>query len=96
MTYTIGMISSYVGLKPCPIDWLWQQAKHPFGKWDNIQIQANAKNPDFLLMYNFHDFPEALESPEEPASQRSVSPATSPTQSTTTKRAARTDDFTMA
>jgi hypothetical protein len=61
MTYTIGMISSYVGLKPCPIDWLWQQAKHPFGKWDNIQIQANAKNPDFLLMYNFHDFPEAPE-----------------------------------
>jgi hypothetical protein len=61
MTYTIGMISSYVGLKPCPIDWLWQQAKHPFGKWDNIQIQANAKNPDFLLMYNFHDFPEMPE-----------------------------------
>ncbi len=61
MTYTIGMISSYVGLKPCPIDWLWQQAKHPFGKWDNIQIQANAKNPDFLLMYNFHDFPEPPE-----------------------------------
>ena len=55
---TIGMISSYVGLNPCPVDWLSQQAKQPFGKWDNIQIQANAKNPDFLLMYNFHDFPE--------------------------------------
>ena len=61
MTYTIGMISSYVGLNPCPIDWLWQQAKQPFGQWDNIRIQANAKNPDFLLMYNFHDFPELPE-----------------------------------
>ena len=58
MTYTIGMISSYVGLNPCPIDWLWQQAKQPFGHWDNICIQANAKDPDFLLMYNFNDFPE--------------------------------------
>ena len=55
---TIGMISSYVGLNPCPVDWLSQQAKQPFGTWDNIQIQANAKKPDFLLMYNFHDFPE--------------------------------------
>ena len=55
---TIGMISSYVGLNPCPIDWLWQQAKQPFGHWDNIQLNATAKNPDFLLMYNFHDFPE--------------------------------------
>jgi Glycosyltransferase family 10 (fucosyltransferase) C-term len=61
MTYTIGMISSYVGLNPCPVDWLWQQAKQPFGKWDNIQIQANAKNPDFLLMYNFHNFPQQPE-----------------------------------
>lgn len=58
---TIGMISSYVGLNPCPVDWLWQQAKQPFGKWDNIQIRASAKNPDFLLMYNFHDFPESPE-----------------------------------
>ncbi len=56
MTYTIGMISSYVGLNPCPTDWLWHQAKQPFGHWDNICIQANAKDPDFLLMYNFHDF----------------------------------------
>lgn len=55
---TIGMISSYVGLNPCPIDWLWQQAKQPFGQWDNIQLSATVKNPDFLLMYNFHDFPE--------------------------------------
>ena len=61
MTYTIGMISSYVGLNPCPTDWLWQQAKQPFGHWDNICIQANAKDPDFLLMYNFHDFPELPE-----------------------------------
>ncbi len=55
---TIGMISSYVGLNPCPIDWLWQQAKQPFGQWDQIQINATAENPDFLLMYNFHDFPQ--------------------------------------
>lgn len=55
---TIGMISSYVGLNPCPTDWLWQQAKQPFGQWDNIQLSATVKNPDFLLMYNFHDFPE--------------------------------------
>lgn len=58
MMKTIGMISSYVGLNPCPIDWLWQQAKQPFGQWDNIQLSATVKNPDFLLMYNFHDFPE--------------------------------------
>ena len=58
---TIGMISSYVGLNPCPIDWLWQQAKQPFGQWDNIQLSATVKNPDFLLMYNFHDFPEPLD-----------------------------------
>jgi Glycosyltransferase family 10 (fucosyltransferase) C-term len=53
----IGMISSYVGLNPTPIDWLWQQAKQPFGQWDRIQMQASADQPDFLLMYNFHDFP---------------------------------------
>jgi len=58
MMKTIGMISSYVGLNPCPTDWLWQQAKQPFGQWDNIQLSATVKNPDFLLMYNFHDFPE--------------------------------------
>jgi Glycosyltransferase family 10 (fucosyltransferase) C-term len=55
---TIGMISSYVGLNPRPADWLWSQSPEMFGKWKNIQIHAAAANPDFLLMYNFHDFPQ--------------------------------------
>jgi hypothetical protein len=53
---TIGMVSSYVGLNPSPIDWLWQQSPYPFGQWNNIQIEASAENPDFLLLYQF-DFP---------------------------------------
>jgi hypothetical protein len=54
---TIGMITSYVGINPTPIDWLWSQSPEMFGVWNNIQLQANAQQPDFLLMYNFHDFP---------------------------------------
>ncbi len=54
--YTIGMVSSYVGLKPSPTDWLWQQSPNPFGHWGNIQIDAPAANPDLLLLYQF-DFP---------------------------------------
>jgi Glycosyltransferase family 10 (fucosyltransferase) C-term len=54
---TVGMISSYVGLNPTPADWLWSQTPHAFGGWKNIQLQATADQPDFLLMYNFHDFP---------------------------------------
>jgi Glycosyltransferase family 10 (fucosyltransferase) C-term len=61
---TVGMITSYVGINPAPIDWLWSQSPEMFGIWDKIQLQANASQPDFLLMYNFHDFPEA------PAPQR--------------------------
>jgi hypothetical protein len=57
----VGMISSYQGLNQS--DWLWQQTPHPFGAWGNIQMQANAPKPDFLLMYQF-DFPE-------PTAQRS-------------------------
>ncbi|MBD1844148.1 glycosyltransferase [Cyanobacteria bacterium FACHB-63] len=52
----VGMVSSYVGLKPSPIDWLWQQSPYPFGHWGNIQLEASAANPDFLLLYQF-DFP---------------------------------------
>jgi Glycosyltransferase family 10 (fucosyltransferase) C-term len=52
----VGMLSSYPGLNPSRVDWLWQQTPHPFGVWGNIQIQANAEKPDFLLMYQF-DFP---------------------------------------
>jgi Glycosyltransferase family 10 (fucosyltransferase) C-term len=53
---TIGMISSYSGLQPCPVDWLWQQSPKPFGRWGNIQIAAANANPDYLLLYQF-DFP---------------------------------------
>ncbi|HTL88435.1 MAG TPA: glycosyltransferase family 10 [Leptolyngbya sp.] len=52
----VGMVSSYVGLKPSPIDWLWQQSPYPFGHWRNIQLEASAEKPDFLLLYQF-DFP---------------------------------------
>jgi hypothetical protein len=62
---TIGMVSSYAGLKPSPIDWLWQQSPYPFGQWRNIQIKAPAEKPDFLLLYQF-DFPR----PSQP--QRSL------------------------
>jgi Glycosyltransferase family 10 (fucosyltransferase) C-term len=53
---TIGMISSYSGLQPCPVDWLWQQSPKPFGRWGNIQIAAANADPDYLLLYQF-DFP---------------------------------------
>jgi len=47
----IGMMTSYPNLTQC--DWLWQQTPNHFGKWGNIRIQANAPEPDFLLMYQF-------------------------------------------
>ncbi|MEA5513659.1 glycosyltransferase family 10 domain-containing protein [Nodularia sp. UHCC 0506] len=53
---TVGMISSYRALEKRG-DWLWQQTPHQFGVWDNIQMQALASKPDFLLMYQF-DFPK--------------------------------------
>ena len=52
---TIGIMSSYSGLEK-RVDWLWQQTPETFGVWENIQIQATASKPDFLLMYQF-DFP---------------------------------------
>ena len=52
----VGMLSSYPGLNQS--DWLWQQTPQPFGVWGNIQMMAQAKEPDFLLMYNFNEFPE--------------------------------------
>lgn len=54
----VGMLSSYAGLNPSPSDWLWQQTPYPFGQWGNIEIQASAAQPDFLLMYQF-DFPRS-------------------------------------
>ncbi|WP_315791639.1 glycosyltransferase family 10 domain-containing protein [Fischerella sp. JS2] len=56
---TIGMISSYRALEKQG-DWLWQQTPHPFGVWGNIQMQALASQPDFLLMYQFN-FPKFLQ-----------------------------------
>ncbi len=53
---TVGMISSYRGLEKRG-DWLWQQTPHQFGIWGNVQMQALASKPDFLLMYQF-DFPK--------------------------------------
>ncbi len=52
----VGMISSYQGLKPSPVDWSWKQTPHPLGVWGNIQLMASAAKPDFLLLYNFHEF----------------------------------------
>jgi hypothetical protein len=54
---TVGMITSYKGLNPSPVDWLWKQTPQPFGVWKNIQMRAPAAKPDFLLLYNFNDFP---------------------------------------
>ena len=51
----VGMITSYKGLSQR--DWLWQQTPHPFGVWGNLQMLATAQEPDFLLLYNFNDFP---------------------------------------
>ena len=52
---TIGIISSYSGLEK-KADWLWQQTPDQLGVWGNMQMQATATKPDFLLMYQF-DFP---------------------------------------
>jgi hypothetical protein len=57
--HTVGMISSYGALKTRG-DWLWQQTPHPFGVWGNIQMQALAQRPDFLLMYQL-DFPQPVQ-----------------------------------
>ncbi|QSJ16327.1 glycosyltransferase [Nostoc sp. UHCC 0702] len=56
---TVGMISSYRSLEK-RVDWLWQQTPQQFGIWGNIQIQALAPTPDFLLMYQY-DFPEVTQ-----------------------------------
>lgn len=52
--YTVGMITSYPGLDQS--DWLWKQTPQPFGIWDKIQMLSQAPQPDFLLLYNCHDF----------------------------------------
>jgi len=47
----VGMITSYSNITQS--DWLWQQTPHSFGSWGNIQMLAQATEPDFLLMYQF-------------------------------------------
>lgn len=61
MIKTVGMISSYNALEN-RCDWLWQQTPQAFGIWGNIQMQALAEKPDFLLMYQF-DFPPPVPQP---------------------------------
>ena len=53
----VGMLSSYIGLQGRK-EWLWQQTPHHFGIWNHIQLLPQAPNPDFLLLYNFHNFPK--------------------------------------
>jgi hypothetical protein len=55
----VGMISSYAGLKSSPIDWLWHQSPCSFGNWGNVQMRADASQPDFLLLYQL-DFPKTF------------------------------------
>ncbi|BCL38741.1 glycosyltransferase family 10 domain-containing protein [Nostoc sp. MS1] len=52
----IGMLTSYRHIAK-RTDWLWQQTPQQFGSWRNIQIDAQAEKPDFLLLYQF-DFPK--------------------------------------
>lgn len=48
---TVGMITSYSGIRSQDASWLWHQTPHPLGQWGNIQLIANAPQPDYLLMY---------------------------------------------
>jgi hypothetical protein len=52
--YTVGMVSSYTGLNPRPVDWLWNQSPHGSGRWKNIQLKARSSHPDFLLLYQYN------------------------------------------
>ena len=53
-TRIVGMLTSYPDITQS--DWLWQQTPQPFGIWGRIQMLAQAPQPDFLLLYNCHDF----------------------------------------
>jgi Glycosyltransferase family 10 (fucosyltransferase) C-term len=48
----VGMVTSYRNITQS--DWLWHQTPKPFGVWGNIQLQAQAERPDFLLLYNYN------------------------------------------
>jgi hypothetical protein len=49
------MLSSYKEVNS-QADWLWKQTPNSFGVWENIQMQAQAEKPDFLLLYQFDFF----------------------------------------
>ncbi|PSN19201.1 glycosyltransferase [filamentous cyanobacterium CCP5] len=55
------MASSYGNLPQA--DWLWKQTPRPFGRWGNIQMQALAPTPDYLLLYQL-DFHKLLAPPQ--------------------------------
>ena len=51
----VAMLSSYRNLDRR--DWLWKQTPNHFGVWGNIQMLATARQPDYLLLYQY-DFPK--------------------------------------
>jgi hypothetical protein len=60
----VAMLSSYKNLDRR--DWLWKQTPNHFGVWGNIQMLATAKQPDYLLLYQY-DFPKAeIKPPKQP------------------------------
>ena len=50
----IGMLCSYPNMNLG--DWQWGQTPNPFGCWGQIQMEAIATKPDFLLLYQFDFF----------------------------------------
>ncbi|HEY9621338.1 MAG TPA: glycosyltransferase family 10 [Crinalium sp.] len=48
----VGMVTSYHNITQS--DWLWHQTPQPFGVWGNMQLEAKADTPDFLLLYNYN------------------------------------------
>lgn len=60
--HLVGMASSYPGMDQA--DWLWKQTPRPFGIWHSIQMQAQAPNPEFLLLYQINF--ERLLNPAQP------------------------------
>ncbi|KKI98196.1 glycosyltransferase family 10 domain-containing protein [Prochlorothrix hollandica] len=63
----IGMVSSYPNLTQS--DWLWKQTPHGFGVWGQMQLQAQAPQPDWLLLYQY-DIPALVPASPLPVSQR--------------------------
>ncbi len=53
-TQTVGMVSSYTGLNPVPVDWLWHQSPQEFGQWGQMKLDGRSPHPDFLLLYQYN------------------------------------------